>query len=213
MHTHTNKSVLDTITSVLVSGWNAAATWVSTYGTNVLTHISDGSLHVTQALLNTISNKVDEVEGKGLSTNDFTNEKKELLSQQSGVNTGDQDLSVLEPKKGADDFYVTNAEKTQGALATGNITLDTVKKVADRTDRLLVDFTVPSDTSSITFDRDKNGVLFSNLELKSIIVVMTTRVSSSPIANAFIQVNNIISNYNTVGSTSTAGFVTSTGVS
>ena len=46
LHTHTNKSVLDTITSVLVSGWNAAATWVSTYGANVLTHISDGSLHV-----------------------------------------------------------------------------------------------------------------------------------------------------------------------
>ena len=47
LHTHTNKSVLDTITSVLVSVWNAAATWVSTYGANVLTHISDGSLHVT----------------------------------------------------------------------------------------------------------------------------------------------------------------------
>ena len=61
LHTHTNKSVLDTITSVLVSGWNAAATWVSTYGANVLTHISDGSLHATQSLLNTISNKVDLV--------------------------------------------------------------------------------------------------------------------------------------------------------
>lgn len=132
LHTHTNKSVLDTITSVLVSGWNAAATWVSTYGANILTHIADSSIHVTSTLLSTINNKVDKVEGKGLSTNDFTNEQKELLSQQSGVNTGDQDLSGLEPKRGADDFYITNAEKTQGALATGNAALDTVKKVADK---------------------------------------------------------------------------------
>ena len=46
--------------------------------------------------------------------------------------SGDQDLSVLEPKRGVDDFYVTNAEKTQGALATGNNVLSTVKDVADK---------------------------------------------------------------------------------
>lgn len=43
---------------------------------------------------------------------------------------------TYEPKRGSDDFYVTNAEKNQGALATGNTALPTVKKVADKTDFL-----------------------------------------------------------------------------
>ena len=193
LHTHINKSVLDTITSVLVSGWNAAATWVSTYGANVLTHISDGSLHVTQALLNTISNKVDKVEGKGLSTNDFTNEQKELLSQQSGVNTGDQDLSGLESKRGTDDFYVTNAEKTQGALATGNTALPTVRDVADRTDRLLVDFIIPSDTNSITINVDKYANPFSYLDIKALTIVMEGYSYDDSQNTVNIGINNLYS--------------------
>ena len=39
--------------------------------------------------------KVDKVAGKGLSTNDFTNEDKANLDNQSGTNTGDQNLSAL----------------------------------------------------------------------------------------------------------------------
>ena len=49
-HEHSNKSVLDGITSSLVSSWN------------------------------TVTGKVDKVEGKGLSTNDYTNEEKEKLA-------------------------------------------------------------------------------------------------------------------------------------
>ena len=132
LHTHANKSVIDSITSTLIGYWNDAYNWIQSNGQYLLEHIADSSLHVTQSLLDAINNKVDKVEGKGLSTNDFTNEQKELLSQQSGTNTGDQDLSVLEPKKGADDFYITSAEKTQGALATGNSILPTIKDVADK---------------------------------------------------------------------------------
>ena len=99
LHTHSNKSVLDTITSVLVSGWNAAATWVSTYGANVLTHIADNSIHVTSTLLSTINNKVDKVEGKGLSTNDFTDEYKNNGAVGTGVANpsplSGKDLSTL----------------------------------------------------------------------------------------------------------------------
>lgn len=69
--------------------------------------------------------------------NAFTDAEKQKLAQQSGTNTGDQDLSGLEPKRGADDFYVTNAEKTQGALATGNTILPTVKDVADAVANML----------------------------------------------------------------------------
>jgi len=37
--------------------------------------------------------KVDKIIGKGLSTNDYTDNEKINLSHQSGTNTGDQDLS------------------------------------------------------------------------------------------------------------------------
>jgi len=49
---------------------------------------------------------------------------------------GDKSLLELgiEPKRGMDDFYVTNAEKT-GGLATGNATLTTVNKVADKAEK------------------------------------------------------------------------------
>ena len=42
-----------------------------------------------------LDKKVDKVAGKGLSTNDFTNEDKANLNNQSGTNTGDQNLSAL----------------------------------------------------------------------------------------------------------------------
>ncbi len=42
-----------------------------------------------------ISGKVDKVEGKGLSTEDFTNAMKNKLANQSGTNSGDQNLSVM----------------------------------------------------------------------------------------------------------------------
>ena len=47
---------------------------------------------VTQAALET---KVDKVNGKGLSTNDYTTAEKTKLATITGTNTGDQDLSAL----------------------------------------------------------------------------------------------------------------------
>lgn len=70
-HTHSNKSVLDGISSALITAWN-----------NAVEHISDTVKHITpseRALLNTVSNKVDKVKGKGLSTNDYTTEEKNKL--------------------------------------------------------------------------------------------------------------------------------------
>ena len=49
-HTHNNKAVLDGITSALISAWN------------------------------TVTNKVDKVAGKGLSTHDYTTEEKNKLN-------------------------------------------------------------------------------------------------------------------------------------
>lgn len=67
-HSHDNKSILDTITDALIKTWNDA-----------VTHISDKVKHITsdeRTLWNTVSDKVDIVEGKGLSTNDFTGKLK-----------------------------------------------------------------------------------------------------------------------------------------
>ncbi|TCN63670.1 hypothetical protein [Acetobacteroides hydrogenigenes] len=50
------------------------------------------------ALTTSLGNKVDKVIGKQLSTEDYTTEEKQKLAQQSGVNTGDQDLSGLQAR-------------------------------------------------------------------------------------------------------------------
>ncbi|MEG1717018.1 MAG: hypothetical protein RR275_09445, partial [Lachnospiraceae bacterium] len=64
-------------TDALVSAWNSA-----------VTHISDAVKHITAAernLWNTVSNKVDKINGKSLSTNDYTTGEKNKLA---GIATG-----------------------------------------------------------------------------------------------------------------------------
>lgn len=84
-HDHTNKSLLDSITQVLVDRWNSA--W---------THINDSIKHITSSertLWNTVSDKsdkvyvdtelnkkVDKVAGKQLSTEDYTTQEKNKLA-------------------------------------------------------------------------------------------------------------------------------------
>ena len=71
-HTHSNKSIIDTITSALTTNWNAA-----------YTHISDSIKHITaneRTLWNSVSNKVDQISGKGLSTEDYTTTEKTKLT-------------------------------------------------------------------------------------------------------------------------------------
>ena len=91
---------------------------------------------------------------------------------------------------------MTGAEKTQGALATGNATFPTVKQVADRADRLLVDFTVPIDTASIAFGRDKNGELFSNLNIQDIIISWIIQTNSGSFNTGILTVNELTNRYN-----------------
>lgn len=53
-HTHSNKSILDTITQILIDKWNSA-----------VTHITDIVKHITseeRTLWNTVTNKIDEIE-------------------------------------------------------------------------------------------------------------------------------------------------------
>lgn len=78
-HTHSNKSVLDGITSALITAWN-----------NAVEHINDTVKHITndeRILWNTVSNKVDKIKGKDLSSNDFTNTLKTKLDNiEDGAN-------------------------------------------------------------------------------------------------------------------------------
>ena len=78
-HSHSNKSVLDGITSALITAWN-----------NAVEHINDTVKHITndeRILWNTVSNKVDKIKGKDLSSNDFTNTLKTKLDNiEDGAN-------------------------------------------------------------------------------------------------------------------------------
>ncbi|WP_077856622.1 hypothetical protein, partial [Clostridium beijerinckii] len=96
-HEHGNKSVIDGITATLIGYWNAA-----------YTHISDTIKHITsdeRTLWNTVSNKVDKITGKSLSTNDFDNNYK-----------------------GKIDGISSNANKVEVSTTNGNIKIDGAEK-------------------------------------------------------------------------------------
>lgn len=48
-HEHSNKTALDLISETVKAAWDAASTWVTTNGTNVLSHLSDSIKHITAA--------------------------------------------------------------------------------------------------------------------------------------------------------------------
>ncbi|MBN7575402.1 hypothetical protein C1H57_08285 [Clostridium sp. 2-1] len=96
-HTHSNKSILDIITQSLIDSWN------SSYA-----HISDTIKHITsneRTLWNTVSNKVDKITGKSLSTNDFDNSYKSKI-----------------------DGISNNANKVEASSINGNIKVDGAEK-------------------------------------------------------------------------------------
>ncbi|WP_315114227.1 hypothetical protein [Clostridium intestinale] len=70
-HTHSNKSIIDAITQTLIDTWNSAYSHIS----DVVKHITDDE----RTLWNTIVSKVDKVEGKQLSTEDYTTTEKSKL--------------------------------------------------------------------------------------------------------------------------------------
>lgn len=106
LHEHGNKTILDVITQVLVDGWNSAVTHISDSVKHITstertnwddanskkhTHSNKTVLDtITQTLIDTwnkVTDKVDKVDGKGLSTNDYTTAEKNKLA---GIATGAQ---------------------------------------------------------------------------------------------------------------------------
>ena len=121
LHNHSNKSVLDNITSAKVAEWNSKSTFNGNYNsltnkptiptkTSELTNDSKfitsiPSEYVTETELNAkgyltehqdISNKVDKVSGKGLSTNDYTTSEKNKLA---GIEAGANNVKVYTAKE------------------------------------------------------------------------------------------------------------------
>ena len=109
-HEHGNKSVLDAITAALVAAWSSA-----------VEHISDAVRHVTAAertRWDTVTGKVDKVEGKGLSANDYTDaEKSKLGGMDAGANK-----YVHPDSHPADMIRFDDGDTFQGKLDAGELT-------------------------------------------------------------------------------------------
>jgi hypothetical protein len=83
LHTHSNKSLLDTITQILVDGWNTA-----------VSHVLDSIRHITsdeRTLWNTITGKADTIHTHGES--DITNLDKYTQAQTDALLSGKAPLS------------------------------------------------------------------------------------------------------------------------
>ena len=100
LHSHTNKTVLDGITSTKVNEWNNKSTFdgnynsltnkptipsLNGYATKQYVNEEIEKIDVTEQLTDyatktELGNKVDKVGGKGLSTNDYTTAEKNKLS-------------------------------------------------------------------------------------------------------------------------------------
>lgn len=60
-HEHSNKTVLDIISETVKAAWDAASTWVTTNGANVLSHLSDSIKHITAAERTAWNGKQDKL--------------------------------------------------------------------------------------------------------------------------------------------------------
>jgi len=112
-----NKTAIDTLSTTKVNIGDIVDNLLSTAANKPLSaHQGRVLKELLDALTTSLGSKVDIVNGKQLSTEDFTTAEKGKLAQQSGVNTGDQDLSGLQAK----------SEKNQ---ANGYAGLDGVGKI------------------------------------------------------------------------------------
>ncbi|MFA5972060.1 MAG: hypothetical protein WC780_06890 [Lentimicrobiaceae bacterium] len=82
---------------------------------------------ITASVTTGLATKVDKETGKGLSTNDYSNDEKTKLGAITGTNTGDQDLSALATTTSVTTDLATKVDKVTGkALSTEDYT--TVEK-------------------------------------------------------------------------------------
>ena len=95
-----NASVATTLAGTLpiANGGTGATTATAAraaLGLENVDNTSDANKPVSTATQNSLATKVDKVNGKELSTNDYSTAEKAKLAAITGTNTGDQDLSAL----------------------------------------------------------------------------------------------------------------------
>jgi hypothetical protein len=153
-HTHSNLSILETITQALIDAWNSA-----------VAHISDAIKHITsdeRNLWNTVVNKVDKIEGKGLSTEDYTTEEKNKLAGiASGAEVNQNAFSNI--KVGSSTISADSKTDTlEIAAGTGiTITTDTIN------DKITINgvnqYTHPNHTGDVTSIGDGVTTISNNV--------------------------------------------------
>ena len=207
-HSHSNKSVLDGITSALITSWN-----------NAVAHITDTVKHITsdeRTLWNTVSGKVDKVTGKGLSTNDFTDTLKTKLEgiaekannyihPASGITAGTY-RSVTVDKNGhvtggtnpttLASYGITDAE-TKGTTSTHNTSTTAHNDIRELISGLTTRLNTLANSDDTTLDQMsevvayiKNnktlieGITTNKVNITDIINNLTTNVSNKPLSAA-----------------------------
>lgn len=145
-HTHANKAVLDALTAEEVAKWNESAhthankALLDTYtqtetdladavskkhehaNASVLDGISAEDVQAWDGAVTALDNKVDKVEGKGLSTNDYTTAEKEKLASIAAS----ADTNVIETVK-VNGTALTVADKAVDILVAEGTANGTVK--------------------------------------------------------------------------------------
>lgn len=107
--------------------------------------------------------------------------------------------------------HITAAEKTQGALATGNAALDTVKKVADYVANLnskpIASFVPTVGSNIFEIERDNSGVLLSTLNIKKCFISIYCTSSATTVQLGLLRINDVsTSTYKMTGNCQTGLF-------
>jgi len=151
---------------------------------------------VTSAL----DNKVDKVVGKNLSTNDYTTDEKTKLSTISGINTGDQDLSLYATTTSLSNSLASKVDKVNGKdLSTNDFTNTEKNKLASITG------TNTGDQINITGNAATASKLATTKNINGIPFDGSADITISAIANAGTLTGT------TLNSTVTASSLTSVG--
>lgn len=127
-HTHSNKSVLDSITEAfttsLKTAYDSAVIWISTNGANLINHLSNTSnphsVTKTQVGLGNVINTDTTTTSNILDSTDkrfVTDAEKTKLSNTSGTNTGDETTTSIQSKRPLKTIEGNSIE------GTGNISL------------------------------------------------------------------------------------------
>jgi hypothetical protein len=88
-------------------------------------------LATSASVTSSLATKVDKVNGKDLSTNDYTTSEQSKLAAIKGTNTGDQDLSGLATSASVSSSLATKVDKETGkGLSTNDYTTSEQSKLA-----------------------------------------------------------------------------------